>query len=84
MQINLNRQIRFTPTDYAHSVYYKYHLDLFNLQLPKDVSGTMLVGPDGTVTMTLHSFMHIFGPVLYVGNPEIVSEANQIELIHEA
>lgn len=69
-KFNINNYVYFKPTKLAHELYEKYWSSYGGQKLK--------VNEDGFAEMQMHSFMHIFGEVSYVGMGNNISENCEI------
>ncbi|QOW46952.1 MULTISPECIES: hypothetical protein [Acinetobacter] len=69
-KFNINNYVFFKPTPLAHEIYENYYSSVGGLKLDID--------SQGFAKLQLHSFMHIFGEVSFVGMGRNVSEKCEI------
>ena len=69
-RFNINNYVYFKPTELAHELYEEYYSAVGSLKLDVD--------SQGFAKLQMHSFMHIFGEVAFVGMGRNVSEKCEI------
>lgn len=83
LAFNINNEVRFIPTKYAHEVHREQHFQFwedvpnisYEFRIARQREYTpMIEDKDGFVSMQMHNFMHIFGGYLYIGAPNIVED----------
>jgi len=81
MKINMNQQVKVVLNPYGKEILLKHYLAHLPPDMAKDVYNRDILKSESLYT--LWELMQIFGQSLYMGNPKIPFENNEIEILNE-
>lgn len=85
MKLNINTKVKVVLTEYGKQIADEYYKKVYSnaegmtpqsYQMYRDSIEQSLIGE-----FSLWKIMHIFGPVIYIGNPKVPFENNQIKIL---